>query len=88
MIILFFADIYGRPGRKALSLALPDLKAKYQPDFILGNVENLAGGRGVNKKTTVAFRGSRTWLVTFRPGRYRFVCDPHARRMRGSFRVT
>jgi plastocyanin len=45
-------------------------------------------GRGVNKRTTVRFRGSRTWLVTFRPGRYRFVCDPHARRMRGSFRVT
>lgn len=45
-------------------------------------------GRGVNKKTTVAFRGTRTWAVTFRPGRYRFVCDPHARRMRGSFRVT
>ena len=45
-------------------------------------------GRGVNKKTAVGFRGTRTWLVTLRPGRYRFVCDPHARRMRGSFRVT
>jgi plastocyanin len=45
-------------------------------------------GRGVNKRTSVGFRGTRTWTVTFRPGRYRFVCDPHARRMRGSFRVT
>jgi len=51
MVILVFADIFGRVGRKAVATALPELKAKYQPDFILGNVENLAGGRGVNRKT-------------------------------------
>jgi plastocyanin len=45
-------------------------------------------GRGVNKRTAVGFRGTRTWTVTLRKGRYRFVCDPHAARMRGSFRVT
>ncbi len=45
-------------------------------------------GPGVNKKTTVGFRGNRTWNVTLRVGRYRFVCDPHAKQMRGSFRVT
>jgi plastocyanin len=45
-------------------------------------------GPGINKRTTVAFRGTRTWTVTLRRGLYRFVCDPHAARMRGSFRVT
>jgi plastocyanin len=45
-------------------------------------------GPGVNKRTAVGFRGTRTWTVTLRRGLYRFVCDPHARRMRGSFRVT
>ena len=46
-------------------------------------------GPGVNKKTTVGFRGSTTWTVTFRKGQsYRFVCDPHAKQMRGSFRAT
>ncbi len=49
--VLCFGDIYARPGRKAVSLALPKLKEKYQPDFILANVENIAGGYGVNKKT-------------------------------------
>jgi plastocyanin len=44
-------------------------------------------GPGVNKRTTVRFRGTVTWTVTLRRGTYRFVCDPHARRMRGSFRV-
>ena len=46
-------------------------------------------GLGVNKRTTVSFRGSTTWTVTFRTGRtYRFVCDPHAKRMKGSFKAT
>jgi plastocyanin len=46
-------------------------------------------GLGVNKRTTVRFRGSTTWTVTFRKGRtYRFVCDPHAKRMKGSFKAT
>lgn len=46
-------------------------------------------GPGVNKRTTVRFRGTTTWTVTFRRGRtYRFVCDPHAKRMKGSFRAT
>jgi plastocyanin len=45
-------------------------------------------GPGVNKRTAVGFRGTRTWTLTLRRGRYRFICDPHATRMRGGFRVT
>jgi plastocyanin len=45
-------------------------------------------GPGLNRKTTVRFRGTATWTVTLRRGTYRFICDPHARFMRGSFRVT
>jgi 2',3'-cyclic-nucleotide 2'-phosphodiesterase len=51
MRLLFFADIFGRPGRKAVAIALPGLLAKYSPDFVIGNAENLAGGRGVNFKS-------------------------------------
>ena len=46
-------------------------------------------GPGVNRATGVAFRGTRTWTLTLRKGAtYRFRCDPHRLRMRGSFRVT
>jgi plastocyanin len=45
-------------------------------------------GRGINRKTPVDARATRSWTVTFRKGTYRFVCDPHARAMRGTFRVT
>ena len=44
-------------------------------------------GPGVNRRTGVAFRGTVTWNLRLRAGTYRFVCDPHARQMRGSFRV-
>ena len=45
-------------------------------------------GPGVNRRTTVPFTGTATWKLTLRKGVYRFVCDPHATQMRGSFRVT
>lgn len=45
-------------------------------------------GPGVNRRTAVDFRGTRTWTLTLGRGSYRYLCDAHARRMRGSFRVT
>lgn len=46
-------------------------------------------GPGINRATSVAFVGARTWTVTLKPGRYTFQCDPHRLSgMRGTFRVT
>jgi hypothetical protein len=47
MKILVFGDIMGRPGREALKLALPELKAEFEPDLTIANVENLSHGKGV-----------------------------------------
>ncbi len=44
-------------------------------------------GRGVNKSTPVGFTGTTRMTVRLRRGVYRYVCDPHADEMRGSFRV-
>lgn len=49
--ILFFGDIVGKIGRRALAKSLPYLKDKYQPDIITANVENLAHGKGITEKT-------------------------------------
>jgi hypothetical protein len=44
-------------------------------------------GAGVNKATSVGWVGTKTWRVRIVRGKtYRFVCDPHASMMRGSFR--
>jgi hypothetical protein len=45
-------------------------------------------GPGVNRSTSVASRGETTWILTLRPGRYRFGCDTQGARMRGSFSVS
>jgi plastocyanin len=44
-------------------------------------------GPGVNKKTSVGATGITTWTVTLKKGTYKFVCDPHAAIMKGSFKV-
>ena len=45
-------------------------------------------GSGVNKTTSIAGTGKTTWTVTFQKGKtYRFVCDPHASFMKGSFKT-
>ena len=45
-------------------------------------------GPGVNVKTSVGAIGSKTFAVTVKKGLYRFVCDPHATSMKGSFRIS
>ena len=51
MKLIFIGDIFGKAGRTAISSALSDLKALYQPDFIIANGENLADGKGLTEKT-------------------------------------
>jgi plastocyanin len=48
---------------------------------------HLIGPGSVNKKTTVSFQGKKTWTLTLKKGTYRYVCDPHASQMKGSFKV-
>jgi len=45
MKILIFWDIFWRIWRKAFKKELPALKRKYNPDFIVVNVENISSGR-------------------------------------------
>lgn len=49
MNILFFGDIMGKPGRQGLLKALPDLKLKYNADFVIANGENISHGAGVSR---------------------------------------
>jgi plastocyanin len=45
-------------------------------------------GPGVNKTTSVGGQGTTTWTVKLKKGTYKFVCDPHASFMHGSFSVS
>jgi plastocyanin len=45
-------------------------------------------GPGVDVKTSVGAAGTKSFTVTLKKGTYRFVCDPHASSMKGSFKVS
>ena len=46
-------------------------------------------GPGVNKViTTTPFKGTKSVTLRLSKGTYRYLCDPHASTMKGSFRVT
>ncbi|MBI1888853.1 MAG: YmdB family metallophosphoesterase [Candidatus Spechtbacteria bacterium] len=51
MKILFFGDVFGRPGRDAVAEVLPRLRKKYSPDVVGANVENLAHGHGISRES-------------------------------------
>jgi hypothetical protein len=49
---------------------------------------HLSGGNGaVDEKTGPTEKIETVWVVTFEPGEYRFLCDPHPS-MNGHFTVT
>jgi plastocyanin len=45
-------------------------------------------GPGVNKKTSVGGTGTTTWTLKLAKGTYKYICDPHASFMKGSFTVS
>ncbi len=45
--LLCIGDVVGRPGRFAISQALPDLSEQHGLDCVIANVENAAGGSGL-----------------------------------------
>lgn len=47
MRVLFIGDIIGEPGRKMVRSRMRELTARYQPDLVIANGENAAGGFGI-----------------------------------------
>ena len=47
MRILFIGDVFGQPGRRIVKEMLPALVGEYDPDLVLANSENAAGGFGI-----------------------------------------
>jgi hypothetical protein len=64
MRVLFFGDVFGKPGRQAVKLAILKLMPEYSPDFIIVNGENAAHGKGVTQKVVEEFFEMGVDLVT------------------------
>jgi 2',3'-cyclic-nucleotide 2'-phosphodiesterase len=62
--ILFVADVFGAPGRRAVEERLPSLRAELEADFCVVNGENVAGGRGITAKLADKLLASGADVVT------------------------
>lgn len=54
MRVLFIGDVVGKPGRRGLAAAMPGLRERYEPQLVIVNGENSAGGMGITEKTAKA----------------------------------
>ncbi len=62
--ILFLGDVVGKAGRKIVQNELPSLKAKFNPEVVIANGENAAGGLGIDQRTAGELLSSGVDIIT------------------------
>jgi len=62
--ILFVADVFGAPGRRAVEARLPSLREELGADFCIVNGENAAAGRGITAKLADKILASGADVIT------------------------
>jgi plastocyanin len=82
----FKIDMETASGAKLKTVKAGTYKIKVEDKASIHNFH--LTGPGVDKKTSVGGKVETSWTVKLKPGRYTYVCDPHAAQMRGTFRVT
>jgi 2',3'-cyclic-nucleotide 2'-phosphodiesterase len=69
--LLFVGDIVGKPGRHALADLLPGLREEHEPDWVVVNGENSAGGLGITQATAEELFGIGIDVITLGNHAYR-----------------
>ena len=64
MRILFIADVFGAPGRRAVETRLPSLREEVGAGFCVVNGENAADGRGLTPKLADKILGAGADVIT------------------------
>jgi metallophosphoesterase (TIGR00282 family) len=64
LIVLFFADVVGKPGRELLISRLPELRERYGADAVIVNGENVTDGRGIKPVHAEAFLKAGVDVIT------------------------
>lgn len=86
MRILFLGDIVGRSGRKVVKDLLPKIVEEKKPDIVIANAENLAGGKGTNRKTILEMM--KAGVDAFTGGNHSFaIPDGHEVFLKGDLSV-
>jgi metallophosphoesterase (TIGR00282 family) len=64
MKVLFIGDVVGSPGRQGLREAMPALRERHEPDLVIVNGENSAGGVGITQRTANDLFESGAGVIT------------------------
>jgi metallophosphoesterase (TIGR00282 family) len=64
MKILFFGDLVGKIGRRAIKKIIPELQKELKPDLLIANGENAAHGCGLTEKTANEIFESGVDIIT------------------------
>ena len=82
MKFIYLGDIMGDLGIKATERLLPEIKAKYSPDFIIAQAENVDGGKGISISKYnqlislgIDFLTGGNWTL-YNPEIYSYLEDP------------
>ncbi len=62
--ILFLGDVFGEPGRRAVTEMLPALRERWRVDFTVVNGENSAGGRGITGRIAIGLLRAGATVIT------------------------
>ncbi len=62
--LLFLGDVFGEPGRRAVTEKIPELKERLGIDFVIVNGENSAGGRGITPKIAISLLRAGAAVIT------------------------
>ncbi len=64
MIVLFFGDVIGKPGRDLLIAKLPELRKRYAADAVIVNGENATDGKGIKPAHAEALLAAGVDVIT------------------------
>src|SRR3712207_5040255 len=64
MRILFVADVFGAPGRRAVEERLPELRRELEVEFCVLNGENAAEGAGLTARLAERLLGAGADVIT------------------------
>lgn len=71
MKILHIGDVVGKPGRRMIVQAIPELKRRYNLALVIANAENSAGGSGITPKIYRELMGAGVDCITLGDHIYR-----------------
>ena len=64
MIVLFFGDVVGKPGRDLLTSRLPELRKRFGADAVVANGENATDGTGIKPAHAEALLAAGVDVIT------------------------